>query len=222
MQSGRLAFNLSLERIAHRRERSLVEHLPCRLGFTASHDGENARKLLGSHHRDAVVGPREHEAWIVRAPTHAVVASTVRRTNHEREVGHRRVRHGVDQLRAVLDDATLLIASAHHEAGDVLHEEQRNVVPVAQLNELRALLGLLTEEDAVVGQDAERVAGEVGEARDECGTIQRLELLELAAVDHACDHITHLEGHTHVGAGDAEQLLGIEHRVDRRARRRGA
>ncbi len=82
-------------------------------------------------------------------------------------------------------------------------------VPVAQLDELRALLRLLGEQDAVVGEDADREAVEVGPAAHQRRAVERLELLEPRAVDDARDHLAHVERHADVGRRDAEQLLGV-------------
>ena len=51
-----------------------------------------------------------------------------------------------------------------HEAGDVLQEDQRHAALGAQLDEVRALQRALREQDAVVGDDADRIAPDVGEA----------------------------------------------------------
>ena len=42
---------------------------------------------------------------------------------------------------------------------------------------------------------------------------ERLELVELAAVDDAPQDLAHVERHAHVGRRDAEQLLGVEQRA---------
>ena len=98
---------------------------------------------------------------VVGATGHAVVARAVGRAHHQREVGHRGVGDRVDELGAVLDDAALLVARADHEAGDVLGEQDRHAHAVAELDELRALVALLAEEDAVVREHADGVAADV-------------------------------------------------------------
>ena len=70
---------------------------------------------------------------------------------------------------------------ADHEAGDVLQEHQRDVALVAQLDEVRALQRAFGEQDAVVGDDADRIAVDVGEAADQGLAVARLEFLELAS-----------------------------------------
>ena len=160
-ERGRLALDLLLDRRARSASSaSSSKGRPASFRRRPGDDRHHAGQLRRAHHGDAVVGPREHEAGVVGPARHAVVAGAVGGPDHQREVGHRRVRHGVDQLRAVLDDPALLVARADHEPGDVLDEQQRDVAPVAQLDELRALLGLLGEEDAVVGDDADRVAAQ--------------------------------------------------------------
>jgi hypothetical protein len=73
-------------------------------------------------------------------------------------------------LAPAFDDALLLVLRApDHEAGDVLQEEQRGSALVAELDELRALVGRVGEEDAVVGQDADGVAVQVRPAADQRG-----------------------------------------------------
>ena len=89
----------------------------------------------------------------------------------------------------------------------------RHVDLVAELDELRALLRRLGEEDAVVGEDADRVAVEVRPAGDERRAVGRLELVEARAVDDARDDLAHLERLAHVDRGDAEQLVGVVARL---------
>ena len=167
----RLPVDLVLDGLSDLRIGLLVEGLARALGRRAAHDREHARELLGAHHRDAMVGPAEEQARIVGATRHAVVARSIRRADHDREVRHAAVRDRVDELRAVLDDPALFVAPAHHEARDVLQEEDRRVGLVAELDELGALLGGLGEQDAVVGEDADRVAVDVGVAGDQGGAV---------------------------------------------------
>jgi hypothetical protein len=110
----------------------------------------------------------------------------------------------------------VLVLAAHHEAGDVLQEDQRDLALAAQLDEVRALVGALREQDAVVGDDAHGHAFDVGKAGDQGGAVAGLELVELGAVDQAGDHLAHVEGLARVG-GDHAVELGLV--VQRGARR---
>src|SRR5262249_18740209 len=148
----------------HDAELLLVDRLAALGRGLALDDVEHTGELLAAHDGDPVVGPGEQEPWRVGPAAHRVGAGAVARARQDRDRGDRRVRHRVDQLGAVLDDALLLVLLADHEAGDVLEEHQRHVARVAQLDELRALLRALGEQDTVVGEDADRIAVDVGPA----------------------------------------------------------
>ena len=72
---------------------------------------------------------------------------------------------------------------------------------LAQLDEVRALERALAEQDAVVGEDADRVAVDVREAADQRRAVERLELVELGAVDEARDDLAHVVGHARSRSG---------------------
>ena len=63
---------------------------------------------------------------------------------------------------------------------------------VAQLDEVRALERRLAEQHAVVRDDPDRIAVDVREAGDESRAVLALELVELAPVDQAGDHLAHV------------------------------
>ena len=109
----------------------------------------------------------------------------------------------------------MLVFAPDHEAGDVLQEDQRHAPLAAQLDEVGALERRLREQDAVIGDDADRVAVEPGEAGDQRRAVARLELLQHRAVDDARDHLAHLERLARVGRDQAVQLARV---VERRAR----
>src|SRR5437764_1280805 len=78
----------------------------------------------------------------------------------------------------------------------------------AQLDEVRALLRRLREQDAVVGDDAHRHALDLREAAHQRRAEARLELVELGVVDDAGDDLAHVEGLAVVGRDDPVQLPG--------------
>ncbi len=131
------------------------------------------------------------------------------------------VRDGVDQLGAVADDAALLGFRSDHESGDVVQEHQRCVTRVAQLDELGALLGLLREQDAVVAEQADREPVDRAPAADQLVAVQRLELLEAAAVEHPRVDLTDVERDPHVGRGASDQLVDVVDRIVGRLGRAG-
>ena len=72
------------------------------------------------------------------------------------------------------------------------------------------------EQDAVVGEDADRIAPDPGKAADQGLAVEPLELVELAAVDEAGDDLAHVIGPAGVGRDDPVDLIG---RVERLAGR---
>ena len=95
--------------------------------------------------------------------------------------GHLGRGDGGHELRAVLGDAGRLVLAPDHEPGDVLEEHERDPALAGELDEVRALERRLAEQDPVVGEDRDRVAGEVGEAGDQRLAVERLELVEAAS-----------------------------------------
>ena len=104
------------------------------------------------------LGHMNRKRGSIRAAAHAVVAGTVAAADDHGELGHRRGGDRGHQLGAILGDAAGLVFPSDHEAGDVLQEHQRDAALAAQLDEVRALQRRFGEQDAVVGEDADRIA----------------------------------------------------------------
>src|SRR5438128_9742140 len=130
-----------------------------------------------------MIRPREQKARVVSSSAHRIVTGAVRAADHYRECGHGRIRNRVDELRAISDDALLFVSTTHHETGNVLKENQRDALLIAELNELRALAGRLGHQHAVVCEYPDREAVDVSKAGDECCTVLRFELIKLRAVN---------------------------------------
>src|SRR5207247_9628186 len=86
-----------------------------------------------------------------------------------------------------------LVLLADHEAGDVLEEDERQLALARELDEVRALLCGLREQDAVVGENPDREALDVRPAADERLAVELLELVEAAAVDDPRDDLARIE-----------------------------
>jgi len=110
----------------------------------------------------------------------------------------------------ILGNAARLGRLAHHEAGDVLQEYQRNTFAAAQLDEMRAFQCALGEQDAVVCQYPNGGAVDVSEAADQRGPIERLELVEPRAIDQARDEFVHVVRFAGIVRDNAVQLCGVE------------
>ena len=112
-------------------------------------------------------------------------------------------------------NAFALVLLAHHEAGDVLQEQQRHLPLAAQFYEVRALLRTFRKQHAVVGHDAHRHAFNVRKAAHQRGTEARLEFVEFAAIHNARNDLVHVVGLARVGGYHAVQFFQV---VQRRAR----
>ena len=168
--------------------------LAARFHGVAADRRQHAGGLLAAHDRDARVRPHPQEARVVGAAAHAVIAGAEAAADDDGEFRHLRGGDRGHHLGAVLGDAAGFVFAADHEAGDVLQEHQRNAALGAQLDEMRALQRALAEQDAVIGDDADRIAPDMREAGDEGGAVQALELVEVAVVDDAGDHLAHVVG----------------------------
>ncbi len=177
------------------------------LGLILGNGGQHGGGLLAAHHRNSRVRPRVHEPGAVGATAHAIVSRAIRPTDDNRELGHLGRGDRRHHLGAVLGYAARLELAAHHETGDVLQEEERYLALGAQLDKVSRLERRLGEQHAVVGYDADRVAVEAREARDQRLAVHLLELVEAAAVDEASDYFAHVKALHQILAHDAVDLV---------------
>ena len=110
----------------------------------------------------------------------------------------------------------MLVFLADHEAGDVLQEHQRDAALGAQFDEMRAFLRRFGEQDAVVGDEANRIAVQPGETGDQRGPVAGFEFVEAGAVHQPGDDFAHVVGLAGVGRQDAVHLFGVVGRFLRR------
>ena len=71
------------------------------------------------------------------------------------------------------------------------------------------------EQDPVIGEDADRIAEDMGEAGDQRGPVERLEFVEPAPIDDARNDFAHLVGFAVVRRHDARDIRRIVLRLDR-------
>src|SRR5260370_39910458 len=186
-----LAFILGADGLA---KLVLILGRPClalRLNVVAADLAQHHRGLLAAHYRDPCVRPRPQAARAVGTAAHAVIAGPIRAADHDCEFGHAGSCHGRHQFGTVARDAAGLIFLADHETRDVLQEHQRDIALTAKLDEMRALQRALAEQDAVVGDDADRIAPDVRKTANQRLAIKLLEFIELRAVDQARNDISH-------------------------------
>src|SRR5262245_37159107 len=203
-----------------RPERFLFVRAPgslLRFDRVALDGGEHDRRLLSAHHRDARIRPHPEKSRSERTAAHSVVAGAVAAADDDGEFGHLRTGDGSDHLRAVARDAARLVFLPDHETRDVLQEKQRNAALRAELDEVRSLQRRLRIENAVVRDDAERIAAEAREAGHERRPVARLELVELAGVEWVREHLANSVRLPDVGIDDTVDLVGRKPRLQRLA-----
>ena len=98
------------------------------------------------------------------------------------------------------------------EAGDVDESDDGDVEAVAEADEAGGFAGGVDVEDAgegvgVVGDDADAVAAEVGEADDDVARPLGLDFEELAVVDDAADDLAHVVGACGVGVDEVDEVV---------------
>ena len=117
--------------------------------------------LLAAHHGDARIRPHPQEPRRIGAAAHAVIAGAVGAADHDREFRHA-VRSPPPspawRRRVAMPPASYSLAD--HEAGDVLQEHQRPYCAGQHSSMKCARLSwrTLAEQDAVIGNDADRIA----------------------------------------------------------------
>src|SRR5439155_1005710 len=86
------------------------------------------------------IRPEPEEARGVGAAAHRVISRAEGAADDYGELRHLGAGHRGDHLRAVLGDALVLVLLAHHEAGDVLEEDERHLPLGAHLDGVRPRL----------------------------------------------------------------------------------
>ena len=94
-----------------------------------------------------------------------------------------------------------------------MQEKERHIDLVAQLNELRGLLGRLREERAVVAQNADRVAMDGRPAGDQRRAVERLEFLEPRTIHDARNHLAHVEGLPQIARHHTQEVFSAVERL---------
>jgi len=163
----------------------------CSGSITASHHSWRAQFSApaswsgASGDAAARVGPHQQRVGPEGAAAQRVVGSAMRLADDDGELGHVGIGRRVEQLGAVAAHAALRRLAAVGETGGIDQEHERDVALAAQLGEVRALGRGLRGERTAAGDDADLEALDAGEGAPQGLAVQRLELLEAAAVDQA-------------------------------------
>src|SRR2546422_1793783 len=173
---------------------------------------QHLHRSLRSHHRDLRRGPRHVVVAAHVLRVHDIVGSAVRLARDHGELGHGGLAVGVEQLRAVLDDATVLLRHAGQEPGHVFERDERDVERVAEADEPRPLERRVDVQHArqhrrLVRDEADRPAAQPREPDDQVLGEGLVHLEELPVVHDPPDHVVHVVGLGRAVRHDCEQLL---------------
>src|SRR6185437_12256302 len=183
----RLTVELRDDTLLHRREFGPIDRLALTLLALFGDDREHFRRLLAAHDGDAVVGPGEDEARIIGAAAHAVIAGAEARADMQGELRHRRIRHRLDHLRAMLDDAAPLRLGADHVARRVLEIDDRRAGLAHELDELPGLGRAISVDRPVIADEAAGMPLDLSLAAHGVDTEMLLEVEKVGAIDEARD-----------------------------------
>ena len=87
-----------------------------------------------------------------------------------------------------------------------MQKQQRHAALAAQFDEMRRFQRALREQDAVIAENADRDAVDMGEAGHQRRAVERLELVEFGRIDQPRDHLAHVVLLFKVGRHDAVEL----------------
>ena len=126
----------------------------------------------GTHHGDLGRRPYVVDVAADVLRRHDDVSTAVSLAQRDGHLRHRSLAIGEEQLGAVRDDAAVLLSGARQEARHVHQRHDRNVERVAEADEAGGLAAGVDVQHAghelgLVGDDADRLAVEAGEAGDD-------------------------------------------------------
>ena len=172
---------------------SAVQMPPRGLDAVALDRGQHAGRLLAAHDADARVRPHPQEARAIGTAAHRVVAGAETAADDDGELRHVRAGDGGDHLRAVLGDAGLSYFLPTMKPVMFCRNTSGMLRWLQSSMKCAPFSARFGEQDAVVGDDADRIAVDMREAGDQGLAVARLELVQLAAVDDARDHFADVE-----------------------------
>src|SRR5438270_737632 len=101
---------------------------------------EDVDRAFGAHDRNLGRRPRHVEVGADVLRAHHAVRASIRLAGDHCQLRHGRLAERVEQLRAVADDAAVLLRGPRQEAGHVDEREERDVEGVAEAPESRGLV----------------------------------------------------------------------------------
>src|SRR2546427_3416954 len=173
---------------------------------------ENLDRSLGTHDGDLRRGPGHVVVAADVLGAHDVVRAAIRLARDDGELRNRGFTVGEQQLRAVLDDAAMFLGHAGKKPGHVLEGHERNVEGVAEADEPGALerggdVEHAGEGGGLIGDHADRPAGEPREPDDQVVAVVPLDLEKRRVVDDVAEDVVHVVRLRRLIRDDLEERL---------------
>src|SRR3989442_15083680 len=173
---------------------------------------ENLDRSLGTHAGDLRRGPGHVVVAADVLGAHDVVRAAIRLARDDGELRNRGFTVGEQQLRAVLDDTAMFLGHPGKKPGHVLEGHERNVEGVAEADEPGALerggdVEHAGEGGRLIGDHADRPAGEPGEPDDQVVAVVPLDLEKRRVVDDVAEDVVHVVRLRRLIRDDLEERL---------------
>ena len=145
-----------------------------------------------SHNRQTGGGQRQNQVGAGRVVVVGGVGAAVGVAEDQQDARSADIDDGIEHGATGLDDAAGLLLATRQEAGGVFHEDDRNVVDVAEADEAgdldrRVAVDLAGGDGAVVGDEADHIAAQTAEGGDHLAGALRLQLEVVAMVADLLD-----------------------------------
>ena len=98
-------FDLARQHLFHHGQLLFVDFLSFFGSRIAFYDFNDTSQLLGAHHSEFVIGPREEETRVVCASHHGVISRTITAANHQGDSRHSAIGNRINEFCTRFDDA---------------------------------------------------------------------------------------------------------------------
>ena len=185
------------------------------------------RRAFRAHDRDFRLRPRHHHIRAEMPRTHGNIRAAVSFPHDQRHFRDGRFGIGVEQFRAVPNDAAVFLRRAGQIARRVHNRQERNAEGVAEAHEARPFVGCVDVEAArhhvrLIGDDADRMPAQADKADDDILGEMLMRFQKFARVRDLFNHVAHVIGLIRVRGDKLNQgvvnagggIVGIhEHRL---------
>merc|ERR1719400_1522265 len=177
--------------------------LPLLLGDCCKH----SCRLLPSHHGDPGVWPHEEEPRVISSATHSIITSTIASSHNQSQFWHLSTRNSSHEFGSVFCNSSCFRLLPHHEASDVLQEQQRDVPLAAKFYEVSSLQSTLRKKHSIVANHTHWGAVEAAKTTNQGVAILCLKLIKFGTIKDSRHHLAHVKGFLEVVTHNAIKVF---------------